>query len=328
VIAPATAAGAISPATPAASAESATEASAREGRVEPADPPPLPPRPSSPPAAVPLSARRAAIAEPVGAQALEDAPPQRSAEMPKGTVAVGASDAREGALAYDDGRSSPPGTASRAWPSAAELEQEEPALAPATAAGGRPRYPPAPPAARGDASGEATVRRRRRDDPDEPRERRHSTSNSTLRLLGVAIVIVAVLIFVASRLLASSPSKPSSTGSQGATSSTAANPLPSSITVAVLNGTTRSGLASRVSATLASEGFRPGAVANAPTRDRPSTMVYYANGERNAAIEVADKLALTPAQVRPVGAADDRAASAAGTSPTVVVSLGANYAQP
>jgi hypothetical protein len=99
------------------------------------------------------------------------------------------------------------------------------------------------------------------------------------------------------------------------------------VTVAVLNGTTEGGLATRVAGTLASEGYRRGAVANAPTQNHTNTVVEYTTGNRNAAIGVAIALALTPAQVVPASGATLAAASQSGASPTAIVVLGSNYAQ-
>jgi hypothetical protein len=174
--------------------------------------------------------------------------------------------------------------------------------------------------------GGATRRQERRGGADEDADGPgHSGSHSTLRLAVIAVVLVGVIVLVASQLLSGGSSTPP--GSTTTSTNAASNPPPSSVTVAVLNGTTESGLAGRVSATLGSEGYRRGAVANAPTQNRTSTVIEYTTGNRNAAIEVALALALTPAQVVPASGATLAAASQAGASPTAVVVLGSNYAQ-
>jgi len=108
---------------------------------------------------------------------------------------------------------------------------------------------------------------------------------------------------------------------------TGAGPTPESITVAVLNGTHTPHLATRVSQTLSSEGYHHGAITNAPSQDHTSTVVAYTPGNREAAVEVALALALTTSQVIPADAATEAAATQSGASPTVVVTLGSNYAQ-
>jgi len=220
----------------------------------------------------------------------------------------------------------------------AAAREEPPVLAPATAAGSRPRYPP-PPAEAGRADpvgatarvsaaaaaggGGATLRRERRSGADDGADG-PGHSGSTLRLAVIAVVLVGVIVLVASQLLSGgSSTPPASTTSTQSTS----GPAPSSVTVAVLNGTTEGGLAGRVAATLSSKGYRRGAVANAPTQNHTSTVIEYTSGNRNAAIEVAIALALTPAQVVPASGATLAAASQSGASPTAIVLLGSNYAQ-
>jgi hypothetical protein len=140
----------------------------------------------------------------------------------------------------------------------------------------------------------------------------------------VAVVLVGVLIFAASELLSSGGGgSPTTTTS----SNSLAGPAPSQITVAVLNGTSQSGLAGRVSQTLVSEGYHRGPIGNAPSQSRTSTVVAYTPGNKAAAVEVALTLALTTTQVVPADAATEAAASSQGASPTAIVVLGSNYAQ-
>lgn len=312
---------------------------------------------AKPSPARPLVARAAATAEPVGgAQALggEEA---KDAEGPdtseSGVVAIAAPAEPERAAdtappAWEEPEPSDEPPASARGSSAPGRERgnrashdEPPVLAPATAAGSRPRYPPPPPVAAGRADpvgatarvsasaaaggGGATLRRDRRNGTDEGADGPGgSSSGSTLRLVIIAVVLVGVIVLVASQLLSggSTPSPGSTT-----TTHTGSGPVPSSVTVAVLNGTTEGGLATRVAGTLASEGYRRGAVANAPSQNHTSTVVAYTPGNRDAAIEVALALALTTTQVVPADAATEAAATQSGASPTVVVTLGSNYAQ-
>ena len=149
-------------------------------------------------------------------------------------------------------------------------------------------------------------------------------SGSTLRLVVVAVVLVAVIIVVASQLLSGGSSAPPAPNSNTHVGS---GPAPASVTVAVLNGTHTPHLATRVAQTLSSEGYQRGAVTNAPSQDHTSTLIAYTPGNRDAAVEVAQALALTTSQVRPADAATEAAATLSGASPTVVVLLGSNYAQ-
>jgi hypothetical protein len=213
-----------------------------------------------------------------------------------------------------------------------------PPLAPSTAAGGRPRFPPAPDDARATpvgVSGRAgaaavgvplagAAATRRRGGERQPPERYDDDDyqgghGSVFRLLAAAIVIVAVLIFIAMRVFGNGTSSPSA-------STTGAAPSPSSVTVAVLNGTHTSGLAASAATALAHFGFKKGTVGNALSRGHHSTLVGYTPGNRAAALEVAKDLAPT----RPrVGALDSRTAALtlaqSGLAPTVVVTLGGDY---
>jgi hypothetical protein len=200
-----------------------------------------------------------------------------------------------------------------------------------------PRYPPAPgeraapvgATARISSGGDAataTLRRERRPDEEQAGdgEGHHLGSRGTLRLLAVAIVLVGVLIFVANQLLSGgSPAHPPANGPQ-----TASGPAPATVTVAVLNGTGSSGLASRVSSTLVSDGFKPGAINNAPSHNLAKTTVQYIHSrDLDAAIEVAHDLQLTTTQVTRADAATVIAATIAGRVPTVIAVIGTNYAQ-
>jgi len=75
---------------------------------------------------------------------------------------------------------------------------------------------------------------------------------------------------------------------------------PSSVTVAVLNGTATSGLAAHVSQRLAGYGYKKGMVGNAADETRVSTVVAYAPGSEQGAIAVARSLGLSNASVQQV----------------------------
>jgi len=229
-------------------------------------------------------------------------------------------------------------------------EGEPPPLGPSTAAGARPRFPAAPAApdaratpvgvtargraapgtagtagtagAAGDAGDAATMRRGRLGEEEGDAEIPRRGGGPALRLLAAAVVIVAVLIFIATKVFAPAAKSGPSTG----TSSTVGGPSPAKIIVAVLNGTHTSGLAGRASAALSGLGLTKGAVANALSHGHTVTLVGYTPGNRAAALEVKKDLAPTATRVGPV---DPRTLAVAetqgGTVPTVVVTLGSNY---
>ncbi|MEX0993160.1 MAG: LytR C-terminal domain-containing protein [Solirubrobacterales bacterium] len=94
----------------------------------------------------------------------------------------------------------------------------------------------------------------------------------------------------------------------------AANVDPSQVTVAVLNGTTVTGLAYRVSQEAESSGFTLGNVTNAATTDQQGSEVLYAPGQKGAARAVADRLGIST--VTPV---DSVNAEIAGSADAVVL---------
>jgi hypothetical protein len=273
-------------------------------------------------AAVPLAARRAPIAEPQ-------------------QTAPGAETFAPSPSPFDLLHADPPASAG-AEAGLVEAAAAAP-LAPSTAAGSRGRYPPPPqepPALQAAtirapsraAPGIARTEPVRRGEPDgDDGDRRPPRSRgSTLRLLAAAVVIVAVLIFIATRLFgSSSPNTPSthSTGTSAQNSNRAGSsgPAPATVTVAVLNGTNTSHLASDAWKRLASHGFRQGAIANAPSSDANSS-VGYTRGHRKAALEVARDLSLGAGAVAPVHAANLAVAEHSGRAPQVVATLGADYA--
>ena len=95
----------------------------------------------------------------------------------------------------------------------------------------------------------------------------------------------------------------------------------------MLNGTTTTGLAGQLSAKLVGDGFAKGGVADAPSQTAATTTVGYTKGKKVAADEVANRLRISLARVVPVTSANDAAASAAGTHPQVVVTIGVKHPQ-
>jgi len=314
------------------------DAAGKGAQEWPADESQAPRRPS---VAVPLNARRVPIAEPRDAMR-------------------GGGDPRAAPLSQFDLLRA--GSPVREEPVVDEALQEGAPLAPATAAGQRPRFPPPPPAGSpprvappppppplrddemtvrvpgrvGGPPTDGTERTRRRvRDPDDEFSEPPRSLGSTLRLLAAAIVIVAILIFVATRLFSSSPSKPSGSHSTTSSSSTTtgktttsnaagAGFVASRITVAVLNGTATSHLASGAMAVLAGKGFHQGMVSNAPAHVSTS-LVGYTHLHHRAARVVAADLGLPPSDVHPVDHASLVFAERNGSRPQVVVTLGSDY---
>jgi lysylphosphatidylglycerol synthetase-like protein (DUF2156 family) len=96
------------------------------------------------------------------------------------------------------------------------------------------------------------------------------------------------------------------------------------VTVAVLNGTTVTGLAVAAAARLKRFGFREGVVTNDQTnQQRAHSAVYYEPGHKDAAVTVMRRLHLARAQVLPM---DVNARVLADRAPIVVI-LGADAAR-
>lgn len=309
----------------------------------------------TPSAAVQLSASPVATAEPLGfAQAFEPLPAVEEQAGPPDTAetaivpsfdpqsAISAERVQAGVIERDPDAAEPsaPPDLQAFEPQAQTNDDELAPLAPSTPAGARPRFPPAPAGAESrampvgatmrvagavagasaDAEAATTVRGGGGEPPASTAEEEFAQrpGGSTLRLAVAAIVIVAVLIFIATRVLGSSTSS--------GPSHPAGTPSPATVTVAVLNGTHTSGLATTVSSALSGLGFKQGAVANAASQDHHATLVsYITDAGHAAALEVAKDLAPTPTRVGPADPRTAALAEAQGATPTVVVTLGSDY---
>jgi len=114
------------------------------------------------------------------------------------------------------------------------------------------------------------------------------------------------------------------TGTGSASKTPSATPTPTivptvnpALTVNVLNGTTREGLASQVSDKLTAAGWKVGALANADKTDLATTIVYYSDPANQAA-------ALGVAQSVP-GATIQQSTAFSDTGADITVVIGANY---
>jgi hypothetical protein len=111
----------------------------------------------------------------------------------------------------------------------------------------------------------------------------------TLVVIAVVAVAVGVAALIGSNELLHNDTTPDGQRQHAASTG------PASVTVAVLNGTSKPGLAGPVSATLRENGFKEGAIS---TTRKPfqQTVVMYAGGEKKAAERVARVLGVTPVQ--------------------------------
>jgi hypothetical protein len=118
-------------------------------------------------------------------------------------------------------------------------------------------------------------------------------------LVGVVLagIAVAALLIVTSSGGGSSNAPAAGSTTNAPASRTKAAFRPSSVTVAVLNGTDVSQLAHRVALKLQHVGYKEGTVATASDQTHSATLVGYLGGHRHAAVEVAKALGLSSSSV-------------------------------
>ncbi len=141
----------------------------------------------------------------------------------------------------------------------------------------------------------------------------------------LAVAVAAVLLVVTST--GGSPhsgATPQNSNAPTASHSSAFHP--SSVTVAVLNGTDVFQLAHRVAQKLARTGYRQGTVATATDQTHTTTLVGYLPGHRNAGLRIAKTLGLGSSTVQP---ADQTAKTVACPPPAacgakVIVTVGSD----
>jgi hypothetical protein len=166
------------------------------------------------------------------------------------------------------------------------------------------------------------------------RERRWTAPRYLALIVVAAIVLglggtVGVLALTGSDKKAAKPASPPAGGSvalpkqpPAASSKSRAKSFPaidpSTVTVAVLNGTQVTGLASRIGQKVSSAGFRLGNVATASQNQRAESAVLYQPGSSRQARAVARRLGIS--QIEPIDAQSSGLAGAA----TVVVVVGAD----
>jgi hypothetical protein len=103
---------------------------------------------------------------------------------------------------------------------------------------------------------------------------------------------------------------------------------PSTVTVAVLNGTSTAGAAGRWATKLAAAGYKKGAVKNGYDQTRTTTVVAYLPGFKSDALHVAKSLSLGTGSVQAVDSPTQTIAcpQSSSCSANVVVTVGADLA--
>jgi LytR cell envelope-related transcriptional attenuator len=146
-------------------------------------------------------------------------------------------------------------------------------------------------------------------------------------VLVLAAVIAVVLVLVLPG--ASSPDKTAVVHRHHADIAPApAGVVPSSVTVAVVNGTAINQLAHHVADRLTGKNFKEGTLATGVNQSLATTTVGYLPGERNDALAVAHALRLPTSAVRPAAPSSERLVCPDASSCTadVVVVAGSDLA--
>ncbi len=211
----------------------------------------------------------------------------------------------------------------------------------------RPAPPPRPAPAPARAPGAAGPRPGERRPPPRPslsggdRTAGRHTPWSRVGVVALTVLVVAAAAAAAAIALtngsgskkpSASPTTAARTPSRSTKSHTRAASTvtvnPSTVTVAVLNGTGAAHVAARVSERLVAQGFRPGRVTDAADMTQSATVVAYTAGNRNQALAVAQALKLAAGAVQPIDQSTLLVAcgGASGCGTSVVVTVGANLA--
>jgi plastocyanin len=147
-------------------------------------------------------------------------------------------------------------------------------------------------------------------------------------LVIVAAAVVVLLVLTSTNTNSTSSSSPATQTSNAPVPRHAVAFAPSTVTVAVLNGTATNQLAHRVAAKLASSGYKEGRIATAANQTATTTIVAYlpGNKNRNAARHVATALNLKPTAVQPIDQSTQQVACPppGACAANVVVTVGAD----
>ena len=152
-----------------------------------------------------------------------------------------------------------------------------------------------------------------------------------MAVVALAIVAAAVVLFAVTSVGApKQAAATSTTNSGGASHAGAAAFKPSSVTVAVLNGTAVNQLAHRVAAKLIRRGYRTGTIATAANQTETSTVVAYLSGrrDRSDALHVATALGLRRSALQPIDQSTLQVAcpTSSACAANVVVTVGSDLA--
>jgi LytR cell envelope-related transcriptional attenuator len=306
-------------AAPAPAAAAAARAGSASTTVAPTAAPVRVPAMAGAPAGVAAPALTAATKLIPAGEALAPAPDEEAPPSDITTIAPAPVTVAGGANgASHDHVETPPPVAARTAAATAAPPPPRIQIRPGTTAPGR--RPPAPPRGQPQRGGGGPSRARR-----------------GLVALLVAVIVAAVvggLLVLTSGGSSNKTNTASASSNRHTTTTThrrATKPgpvTPSSVTVAVLNGTATSGLAGRVSQKLIGDGYKKGQVATAADQTHTTTIVAYLPGHRNDALAVAHSLGLGPPTVQAVDQAAQGVACSAPSACTadVVVTLGTNLA--
>jgi len=289
------------------------------------------------PAAAAIPAAPAGVAAPALSAATKLIPTPAPQPQPAMAPAVAATPSASAATQAPSDltiASPPPATAAGGANGASHDRVPPPAAAPSLAPPPRVQIRPTPsPAARRPlttpgrgAPGRAAPRGPRRG-AGEPRGRMR-------QLLPILLAVLVLGGAVAGLLIATSGGSTKAAGNSTPTTNVpgpqrakhAAAFNPSSVTVAVLNGTATSGLAHRVALHLAAAGYKQGTVATAADQTRTATVVAFMPGRRNDALHVASALKLGTGAVQPIDSSTQAVACPPPTpcAAQVVVTVGSD----
>jgi hypothetical protein len=170
-----------------------------------------------------------------------------------------------------------------------------------------------------------------RDTPPEGKDRLFS-GRAIAATAAAAVLVVGGLFLTGVIGGSDSPTKPeqaattisTETGAAPAAGGDAAIPSPADTTIAVLNGTTVTGLARQAADKLLAEGYDVPKVTDAADQAQQASAVAFADGFRGSARQVARIIGIPSSQIVPI---DASTRAVAGDQASVVVTMGADKAQ-
>lgn len=147
-------------------------------------------------------------------------------------------------------------------------------------------------------------------------------------LVAAAVAIVVVLLVILTGGSSPSKTRTATTNAQSSHRVRQAVVNPSTVTVAVLNGTSTPGLAGSIATKLSGKGYKQGTVATASDQTATTTTVAYLPGFRRDALSVATALKVGAGSVQPVNQTAQAVACPppAACPANVVVTVGSDLA--